>query len=178
MVEAALAVPVRMDAGGLGEDVGPYDGGIVSDALAGEVLHHLAQPGKVGLVDPDDKAELVAQIDRHLRQGGIAGPLAQAVDRAMHRRRARLGGGQYVGGGQAIVVMGVEVEFEPGEAPDHVPHGERDPLRGHHPQGIRQHEMGDTAARQVLHQAIDIARVILVAIGPVLEIQIDLESLA
>ena len=130
----------------------------------------------MALIDSDGETELITQVDRHLRQGRIARPFAQAVDRAMHRRRARRRGGQHIGRRQAIVVVGVEVEPGLRKAPDHVAHGVRDPLRGHDPERIRQHEVGDTAVRQTLHQAVDIARLVLIAVGPVLQVDVDLEA--
>ena len=168
MVETGLAIAVGMDARGLGEDILADDGGIVGDALAGEGLHQFADPGQVGLVDGQLHPQMVAQVDGDLRQGGIAGALAETVDGAVHRRRPGPGRGQDVGGGQAIVVVGVEIEAQPRKALDHVAHGGGDRLRGHDAQGIGQHDVAQARVRQPLHQTVDIVAAIPIAVRPIL----------
>ncbi len=173
MVEAGLVVAVGMDARGLGEDVLAHDGGVVGQALARKVGDQLADPDQVGLVDPQVQPEVVAQVDRHLRQGGVPGALPQAIDGAVDRRRTRLGRRDDIGRGQPVVVVGVEVEPEVGKAPDHVRHGGEDLLRGHHAQGVRQHEVIDARVHEAIHQPVDESRIVAVAVRPVFQVEVD-----
>jgi hypothetical protein len=102
---------VLVDAGLVGEGVGAHDGLAGRDGHAGDVGEQLAAlvdlPGvdaRLGVV------EIPAGPHGHddLLQAGVARPLADAVDRALHLGGARLHAGQRVGHGHAQVVVAVD----------------------------------------------------------------------
>jgi hypothetical protein len=102
---------VLVDARLVGEGVAPHHGLVELHRVAGEAAHHPAGPRQFGDLDADldVRVLLLPGADRHddLLHGGVAGPLPDAVDRALHLPGAGLDGGQRVGDGQAQVVVAV-----------------------------------------------------------------------
>ncbi len=165
-----------MDAAGLGEDIGTDNGGVLGNALAGEVLHHLTQAHQMALIHIELAFEIIAQIHHHLRQGGVTGTLPQAVESAVDAGGTLFGRREGIGRGQAVVVVGVEVETCLGEALAHIGETGRHLGGGHHPQGVGQHKMANGGILQGLDQGVDILRAVAVAVGPVLQVEIDIQA--
>src|SRR5690606_30751892 len=149
------------------------DGSVAGDPLAGKILHHLADLHDVAFVDGQGHAHLVPQHHRHLGEGGVARPLPQAVDGAVDGRHPGAHRRHHIGHGETVVVVGVKVEAHPGVAGDHVGEAGVHLVGGHHPQGIRQHHMADADVADPVHQAVDVVAAVPVAVGPVLQVDID-----
>ncbi len=101
---------ILMDAGLVGEGVGADDGLVGLHHHAGVAADHVA--AAVDLLGDDvaiDLVHLMAGVEGHgdLFQAGVAGPLADAVDRHLDLARAVLDAGQRVGRGQTQVVVAV-----------------------------------------------------------------------
>ena len=60
------------------------------------------------------QVDVAQELEGHddLFEGGVAGALAEAVDRGVHVGRAGLDAGQGVGRGHAEVVVGVHLDLE------------------------------------------------------------------
>ena len=103
---------VLVDAGLVGEGVAAHDGLVVLHRVAGEAADQPAGAGQLlGAHAGLDARELVGpDLDGHdhLLQGGVAGPLAQAVHAHLDLAGAGLHAGQRVGRGQAQVVVAVD----------------------------------------------------------------------
>jgi hypothetical protein len=114
--EAVLEHPVLMDARLVGEGVAAHDGLVGLGEDAGEVRQELA--GAVDLAGLHLAAEAqpgTSHLPGHhdLLQCGVAGPLADAVHRALHLPGAGLDGGERVGDGEAQVVVAVGAQHHP-----------------------------------------------------------------
>lgn len=166
-----------MDAAGLGKYIRAYDRSVLGQPFSGEILHHLAQPQQMALVNRDVESHTVLEIDRHLGQGGVAGALAQAVDGAVDRARASLDACQRVSGAKPIVIVWMKIELQLREAVHHITDRGKHLIGSHHPQGIGQHERADTGIPQAIHQLVDILGAVFVAVRPILQIEIDYEPL-
>ena len=135
--ERVLDHAVLVDPALVGEGVGAHDGLVGLDREAGEVAHQAAggrdllglhaagQLGELGRARPEGHHDLLER--------GVAGALAEAVDRHLHLARAGLDGGERVGRGEAEVV--VAVDGDRGVAPDEV--DDRDPRAARTPPGWR-----------------------------------------
>jgi hypothetical protein len=104
---------VLVDARLVGKGIGPDDGLVGLDHHAGVAADHVA--GAVDLLGDDVGVQVVdrlAGVDRHDRlfQAGVAGALADAIERDFDLPRAILHAGQRVGGGQPQVVVAVAGE--------------------------------------------------------------------
>ena len=126
---------VLVDARFVGERVAAHDRLVRLDGEAGQVAH---QPGRGGdLLRLDAARELLelrwARAQRHhdLFEGGVAGPLAEPVDRDLDLPRAGLDGRKGVGRGEPQVVVAVDADRrvaadEIDDAPDERPELRRD----------------------------------------------------
>ena len=108
--QGVLEHPIHVDAGFVGKGVGPHDSLVGLHRHAGDHRHQAA--GRVNLlaVDVGGQPQLLlagGQHHDHLLQGGVARPLADAVDAHLHLARPGVDPGQAVGHGQAQVVVAV-----------------------------------------------------------------------
>ncbi len=112
-----------------------------------------------------------------LAEGGIAGAFAEAVDGDMDAVDAGLGGGEAVGGTEAVVVVAMEVEADGGEGGDHPFEVAGQLLGGEDAEGVGQHDAGDRQGQQALGEGEDVGQAVAHAVGPVLEVDVDGEAL-
>ena len=106
-------------------------------------------------------------------QGGIAGSLAQSVDGGMNALASAQHGGQHIGDGQVVIIVGVEVEMQVAVTLHHLPHVFYHVQRIEYAQGVGQHEALDVLLAQGVHHLVDIVRRFLHAAAPVFEINVD-----
>ena len=107
---------VLVNAGLVGKGVLADDGLVVLDRKAGDGRDIPAGAGDVlGLDARLEEQPVAAHLQGHddFLEGGIAGPLAHAVDRDLDLPGAALHAGQAVGDGQAQVVVAVGGEDDP-----------------------------------------------------------------
>ena len=102
---------VLVDAGLVREGVAPDDGLVVLDRVAGQAGHEPRRPGELlgAHADVDAGEEVAARADRHddLLERGVAGALAEAVDRALDLACTGDHAGERVGDRHAEVVVAV-----------------------------------------------------------------------
>jgi hypothetical protein len=106
-----------VDAGGLGEDIGADDGGVVGDALAGEILHQLADAARWDSSMPICMPSWSRRFTATSASEALPARSPRQLTVQCTAAAPALGGGQHIGGGQAVVVVGVEIEPLAGKRP-------------------------------------------------------------
>ncbi len=163
-VQVAFLVSICVDAGRLGKDIAADDGCVGGYAFARKPGDQVAEMNKVLLVDGDLHIHLVAQHHGQLSHRYIARALTQAVDGAMDGIDTGAHRGHRVGDGQAIVVVRVEIKFQFRVTSGHVAEADIGLFGRHDPQGVGQHEVGDTETPECVHQAVYVFRAVDVAV--------------
>ena len=117
---------------------------------------------------------MVFQDGLHTGQRGISGAFAQPVDGGMQATATAQDGGQHIGDGQVVIVVGMKIEMSIGIALLHFAHKLNNLQRIENAQRIGQHEAADAGAAECIHQLEHILGRILHAVAPVFQIDIDL----
>ena len=107
---------------------------------------------------------MVVQHGQHTGEGGVTGPFAQPVDGAVYALDAGESGGEGVGRGQVVVVVGMEIESQVGIAAPHGPAELERLQRVEDTQRVGQHESLYGFVLQGIHQLIDILWGVLYAV--------------
>ncbi|OPZ96103.1 MAG: hypothetical protein BWY72_01817 [Bacteroidetes bacterium ADurb.Bin416] len=95
----------------------------------------------------------------------------------MHPLYAFANSSQDIGHGQVVIVVGVEVERQVGVAFHHLPAERSGVGRMEDTQRVWQHEMLNGLIFQTVHQEEHVLRGMLNAVGPVLQVNIDADTL-
>ena len=176
-VELVLLVAVGVDTGRLGEDILAHNRGIGGACDTGIAFDHARQRVDALFAYLEVGLHQVVEHGHHRREGGIAGTFAQSVDRDVHSACSGFDGSRHIRHSQVVVVVGMEVEMELGPELHHLTDEEARGLGVEDAQRVGQQEPVDGQIHEMVNHAPHIVRRVLHAVAPVLEIEVDIESL-
>ena len=172
-VEIVLVVAVGMYAGHLREDALADDGLVWGNGYAGIALYDTADFVQLVLADIRRCTEMVLEYGLHARERCIAGTFAQAVDGGVDASASAEDGGEDVGDGEVVVVVGMEIEPQAGETSDHLAHVIHHFEGVEHSQCVGKHETLDSAVLERLDKVEDVVGRILHSVAPILKVEVD-----
>ena len=91
----------------------------------------------------------------------------------MYRARTRLDSHHRIGGGQAIIVVGMKIECESGIAATHIADAFEYFLGTHYTQRIRQHHVHHLGFCECFGNSVDIITAVPITVRPIFQIDID-----
>jgi hypothetical protein len=113
-----------------------------------------------------------------LGEARVPRPLAHSVDARVHAARARTHGGEAVGGRQAVVVVGVELEDGIGPGGRHQTHVALDVVGSEDPERVGQVDAVDFQLAQELDHGEDVVERVAHSVRPVLQVDVHRQALA
>ena len=176
-IKTCLVVTIGMHTSHLGKDVLTYYRFVGRDNDTGTCLHQMRYLSKLFLVDMCAKCCLVGKYCLHTRQRSIACTLTKSVHGSMYAFASCLCRSQDICNSKIIIVVGMKVKMHIWIVCHHLTDIQTNLHRIENTQCIGQHIALYRCILQTIHQSIYIVGRILYAIRPVLEIDIDINTL-